>query len=798
MASCIPHLRPIGNQQICLRCGTRYDVPPDIPIRAAKCQRLDLTATPTQRAKCGGCSKRQEQLNRVVPGVGAAVAMIADPIAEAIGYKEKSLRLEVTHGLGDCVQFTTVLKHLRAIHPEWHVDVATNRERQEIMRLAGARYTFDPGQTRGEHVYSRFMPMTEPEVGYQHHPGTKAERCLRDIFGIEPVPELCRYHVGFTSEQSAWAEKYLAKLAEDHGPHNGVVLLHYQGRSCSKAKTLDEGVMRDVCVRIRNAGCLPVVLDWDKRTRLTKPGNNGEPWAIAERFAELGPEKFNPCYLAALADQVRLCIGIDSGPGHVFGSETLSTPTLIVWKGHHPYHYYEPAEHVTHILDRGDWNNFHRDQDIRGLGYFEHAYHWYRCTEHLRYELPDLVEKALAGQIEEIRSVREPAVYGQFNAAKYFDKLSDKPDAFINCGVGPYPHSEARQFAKRYRGAPIVGVEPNRELYELRSRDYPGELHNVAVSDSAGELTLYPGTKDGGMSSVLPAADGHPIDYGEPYQVEAVTIDQIAPQCERGFLWLDIEGYEAHALRGATETLKRCQWVLVEVSNTRRRVGEATLDDIEAILNPHGFRTVMMFNAPGSHDRLYAKTAEEIRPPATNIVPEQSTEWDNRRVAYLVAGCESSGTRMLTQSVITTGVWGDGGHDQRFDSADITALPDRIVVRRSVPYGAGRQNHYPDLSFLRTILEDAGYEVIPLVIVRDRDANAKSMKQRGHVTSRQLAYERYDKANAQIAEQLPDAIQIQYSRFVQDATYRREVFSQAGLPAPTLTYRDADQKYKKG
>lgn len=44
-----------------------------------------------------GCGRRQAKLNSMVPGLGDAVKVIADPVADAIGYKgrEKTMSLDL-------------------------------------------------------------------------------------------------------------------------------------------------------------------------------------------------------------------------------------------------------------------------------------------------------------------------------------------------------------------------------------------------------------------------------------------------------------------------------------------------------------------------------------------------------------------------------------------------------------------------------------------------------------------------------------------------------------------------------
>lgn len=42
-----------------------------------------------------GCAERQARLNDMVPGLGDAVKVIADPVADAIGYKGRERKMSL-------------------------------------------------------------------------------------------------------------------------------------------------------------------------------------------------------------------------------------------------------------------------------------------------------------------------------------------------------------------------------------------------------------------------------------------------------------------------------------------------------------------------------------------------------------------------------------------------------------------------------------------------------------------------------------------------------------------------------
>lgn len=103
--------------------------------------------------------------------------------------------------------------------------------------------------------------------------------------------------------------------------------------------------------------------------------------------------------------------------------------------------------------------------------------------------------------------------------------------------------------------------------------------------------------------------------------------------------------------------------------------------------------------------------------------------------AILVAGAESSGTRLVSRILIAAGCVGDGDHVQRWDVQLPTEEP-LIVLRRSMPHAKS----WPDLRYLAAKLASRNYEVTVLVIVRDRTATVDSQIKTGHVATTEQAH----------------------------------------------------------
>jgi hypothetical protein len=104
------------------------------------------------------------------------------------------------------------------------------------------------------------------------------------------------------------------------------------------------------------------------------------------------------------------------------------------------------------------------------------------------------------------------------------------------------------------------------------------------------------------------------------------------------------------------------------------------------------------------------------------------------KLAYLVLGPESSGTRLMTRILMACMYRGDGDHVQAWDRG----LPDlpRIVWRRSAPHGSV----WPNVSQLVRELRQRKFDVRAFVMHRDWHACAASQVAAGHVKGRGEAF----------------------------------------------------------
>lgn len=541
-----------------------------------------------QKTGCG-CSTRQSWLNQAIsyerlPTLAREGKTWATWLCKLLGIKTglepQRILFRFPHGFGDAVQFTVVLQHLNRLYPQHYFGVVTKPGCGSLFRglaqgvveqpTAEDVWSFEPEDTFDHDVN---IDWWEPDGCYVDSPATKAEKCLREAFGTEPQIELCRYKIEWTADDAELAASVLASLDAT----GRAVLIHYQGTTSKSNKNIDEQVIRATVRRIRPLGYVPTVLDWDNRSCYAR-GKCDEAQVI-DRTSPLwrGTETGDGATLAALCSKAKLCIGIDSGPGHVMGA--TDTPTLILWRRHHPLNYYGLSPNVTHILPRGHQAYIHGDSDA-GARFFRRNYRHYTCERHLRNELPDIVERVLSGEridtkakhsTEVFRGVRVRRRLRHGDVMVVDDVVRDDcyqvrktfPKGPINVlDVGAHIGSFCVKVMRERKKAEIAYVEPIRANWHLLKANVPNayDFRGACLYNAENvrlESTVNRASRNTGGSKVV-----YENGYQEPCayipqdgRVKIWTLEQIMYFCgwnRIDVLKLDCEGAEVNILQNAT------------------------------------------------------------------------------------------------------------------------------------------------------------------------------------------------------------------------------------------------------
>lgn len=543
-----------------------------------------------ERPGCG-CRRRREWLNRLFP-----YRRTSPPNESAIAPKsgEQLFRvlLRFPHGLGDAVQLTTVLLHLRRFRPEWAIDIEAKAGAASLFRGL-ARRVFVAGQDRfraGDYDLIHTLAWWEPDACYRDSPGTKAERCLREVFRISPTRELCRYRIGVSASARRTAADYLAAVTGQANPSESgryrAVVVHYQGNSARRRKNMDEEAIRRMIDRIIGLGYVVVLLDFETPPRsaiLRAPNVDWPAGAVACPDAGhalwKGAGTGDGETLAALIAQASLFVGIDSGPAHV--ACATDTPGVMVWTGHHPVHYCAPSENMVHMVT-DEHRQLLRGRAAHGQRFFEDHYR-HRHYRDLHVALPRIAEEQLAnfrhpaGDGDEklivdgdywLRAAYRTADMVIVRDVDWRDayRLRDlrlRPRTVLD--IGAHIGCFAVHAHRRWPAAQVACVEAHpANLRALRAN--VGAFANIlssAATYAPGPVTLvstiYPGTDNTGGSFVWEdhvAArtqfEGEPS--GQVIATEALTLEQVLERCgwdSVDLLKLDCEGCELSILEHA-------------------------------------------------------------------------------------------------------------------------------------------------------------------------------------------------------------------------------------------------------
>lgn len=341
--------------------------------------------------------------------------------------ERKRILIKFFHGLGDVVQFTIVLRHLRVYRPDWSVEVVTTQGKHTALAgLCDRVYIAGQESPRPESEYFHVFAVGwyENYNRYKDRPNSKVTNSLQEEFAIDYDPALASYVVNYSVDDYKTARLWLqhlcgAKPVSDSNGRLNAIVFHYQGNTSPDRKNLDHELIRTACQRALRFGYVPVILDWDNRSPV--PDNHtifcprvgpGDVWGnFGSGCAAM---------IAALIDNSSLFVGIDSGPGKVASSTT--TPNISVWTKHHPIQFHDPSATTLHLVPDHVQISPSDDPDI--LKYFEEHYN-YKRYKHLATDLLDTMGQGLGiptfrdDMHEHRASAKGPLTSTKFDALYY-------------------------------------------------------------------------------------------------------------------------------------------------------------------------------------------------------------------------------------------------------------------------------------------------------------------------------------------------------------------------------------------
>ena len=244
------------------------------------------------------------------------------------------------YGLGDSVMMSAVLRHISKYRPEWTVDYQAEEGRHQVGRGIVAR-TFARGTPYPTPHYDAEVSLTlyDRWYGWTDRPNTIVSSCLHECLGMAWDAECGRYQVDVEG------------VVLDRDLDCQVVAVHTDGRTARERKDLTPKQTKDVLEAVR----------WYGRTPLVLNGYSGDA-------------QLNTAVIARCA----AFVGIDSGPAKC--ASATNTPSLVVWTGHHPAAFHDPAPNTTHLIPLDHRERFPRMGEPGVLDWFR-AHYDYRCYD---------------------------------------------------------------------------------------------------------------------------------------------------------------------------------------------------------------------------------------------------------------------------------------------------------------------------------------------------------------------------------------------------------------------------------
>lgn len=230
----------------------------------------------------------------------------------------------------------------------------------------------------------------------------------------------------------------------------------------------------------------------------------------------------------------------------------------------------------------------------RALAHFAHR--WILRSEEITASIPDYALQLKVSPADVIgRHLYKYQRYEPELAATLAHHLDlSSADIMIDIGANIGWYSLLTSHLSKGR-CQVFAFEPDPQNFERLKRNILANgltniaPFNIAVGETAGRLQLHRYNKgNAGRHSLVALHDG------EKLPVDVASLDDFwrthsLPMRPIRLLKMDIEGYEFFALRGATQTLSRCQWLLLEQSPRYLAMSGASIGALIDLLCAHGF-----------------------------------------------------------------------------------------------------------------------------------------------------------------------------------------------------------------
>ena len=127
----------------------------------------------------------------------------------------------------------------------------------------------------------------------------------------------------------------------------------------------------------------------------------------------------------------------------------------------------------------------------------------------------------------------------------------------------------------------VVAFEPDPLHYECLVKNVPEDIetHQLAVGNEQKMISL---SQDDFTQSKRVVGEG---------TIPMITVDSLKMD-DIDLIKIDVEGYEMEVLKGAVETLKNTQYLMIELNNNTKKYGSNNID-VEKFITALGFKVFM-------------------------------------------------------------------------------------------------------------------------------------------------------------------------------------------------------------
>lgn len=189
------------------------------------------------------------------------------------------------------------------------------------------------------------------------------------------------------------------------------------------------------------------------------------------------------------------------------------------------------------------------------------------------------------------RSLAQTGSYGKSEIKQASQYLNPESECVI---LGGHIGSIAIPLSKYCRKLHVF--EPNPDTFKWLSFNVRLNqcqnivLYNCAVNDTSSELVFIAHEFNSGASRRKPVHDFEPIPFeaGVEIRVPARVLDEVLPEVEPDLIFMDIEGSEYFALKGAQKLLSRTKTLIMEFDSGHfKKVAGKTSKEVWDVFEPH-------------------------------------------------------------------------------------------------------------------------------------------------------------------------------------------------------------------